>query len=161
MTDHYYSGPKLSYKKIMKLYKKKRIVVHPDGYEHIYLPEHLHSKMAGYIRLHRVVMEEKLGRFLKLEERVHHINGIKTDNRPENLQYFPNESSHQSSIPRKYKYFIWKGRKKEYDKEWYLRNRDRVLRKQKLRRQTHQERSQDVRTGEVITGQDRGINGVG
>ena len=41
---------------------------------------------GGWQPAHRAVMEETLGRKLESHERVHHRNGVRTDNRPENLE---------------------------------------------------------------------------
>jgi len=47
-----------------------------------------------YVRRHRLVVENKIGRFLNKREMVHHINTIRLDNKIENLMVFPNPKEH-------------------------------------------------------------------
>ena len=72
-----------------------------EKYGYIYvklLPNHPFYAMAdteGYLAEHRLVMAEQLGRPLDRTEVVDHINGIKSDNRSENLQVFPSQQAHR------------------------------------------------------------------
>jgi hypothetical protein len=57
-----------------------------QGYILIHSPEHPSKNPNGYVREHRLVMEGMIGRYLELNEEVHHKNGIRDDNSPENLE---------------------------------------------------------------------------
>lgn len=70
--------------------RKKYSALHAKGYD-------IHN---GYVRIsvgkncgrlqHVVIMEQHIGRKLSKDEVVHHINGVKTDNRIENLKLMTN-----------------------------------------------------------------------
>ena len=73
--------------------------VTPAGYVMVFAPDH--PSVAGlpryrqYVAEHVLVVERRLGHRLPPEAVVHHVNGIKGDNRPSNLLPLQNQSEHQ------------------------------------------------------------------
>jgi len=76
--------------------KRKRMekIKRANGYFAIYKPEHPNAHKQGYILEHRYIMSESLGRPLKKNEVVHHLNHDITDNRIENLELCTSAGQH-------------------------------------------------------------------
>ncbi len=67
---------------------KGGITKHTDGYIKEYAPKHSRA-CNGYVSQHILVWEKTYGKPLPKGWHVHHLNGIKNDNRPENLMALP------------------------------------------------------------------------
>jgi len=63
------------------------------GYVYVKVSDHPQANPnTGLVPQHRLVMEKKLGRYLKPTDITYHINGDTADNRIENLRVFQNQT---------------------------------------------------------------------
>lgn len=75
--------------------------ISPNGYILTWLPKDspfcpMISEKRGRILEHRLIMAQHLNRCLSEAEIVHHINGIRNDNRIENLELISNKGKHNT-----------------------------------------------------------------
>ena len=72
-----------------------------NGYRLVWAPGDPSSSRSNgnWAPEHRLVMAETIGRPLRKNENVHHINGVKTDNRPENLELWVSSQPSGQRIP--------------------------------------------------------------
>lgn len=68
--------------------------VDKSGYVLVHCPDHPHANSNGYVREHRLVMEQKLGRHLLPDEVVHHLDSNRGNNHPDNLSLYAANSDH-------------------------------------------------------------------
>ena len=66
------------------------------GYILVRKPNHPHATKAGYVREHRIAVEQAIGRFLLPTEVVHHIDDDPSNNKFSNLIVFENQAVHIS-----------------------------------------------------------------
>ncbi len=79
---------------------RKKYWVGVDGYALIAAPiGHPSPRRDGTILEHRLIMEQQLGRYLQEWEIVHHKNGNRSDNRPENLELLDGRARHGVGHP--------------------------------------------------------------
>ncbi len=71
------------------------ITLHTKGYKYEYAPDHP-AASNGYVLQHRLIAEKKLGRHLRPEEVVHHKDGNKANNHPDNVEVFAGPGEHSA-----------------------------------------------------------------
>ena len=84
--------------------------VDPKGYVFIRCPDPDHpnaKSKPGWIAEHVWVMSQVLGRPLRKGESVHHLNNIKHDNRPENLQLWHTHQPRGASVEDTVRWARW------------------------------------------------------
>jgi len=101
------------------------------GYVLIYKPDHTYSKTKnGWIKEHRAVIEDFLGRRLINPECIHHIDFCKENNTIENLMVFKNHNEH-SKFHQQLKQFGWTNPlRKQVEERWQnLKKEEKTLSK--------------------------------
>lgn len=70
------------------------ITIDKSGYVLVRCPQHPAASATGYVRQHRLVAEQMLGRYLTPTEVVHHKDDNKQNNDPSNLEVFETNAAH-------------------------------------------------------------------
>jgi len=81
-----------------KPYKRDKIKG-PGGYVMVLQEGHPRANRDGYVREHILIWEKVHGRSVPKGHHIHHFNGVKDDNRPENLMAMSQKDHHSQPRP--------------------------------------------------------------
>lgn len=87
-------------------WKPSRLI--SNGYILVQSPCHPNRNKHGYVFEHRLMMEQKIGRYLLNTEVVHHIDGNRSNNSPDNLEVFGSNADHLRETTTGIKYSLKK-----------------------------------------------------
>lgn len=63
-------------------------------YKEIFCPTCSRARKSGWVSEHIAIAEQKIGRTLHKEEVIHHVDGNKANNNPDNLIVFKDVGNH-------------------------------------------------------------------
>lgn len=90
------------------------------GYIKIHSPNHPLKDKSGYVMAHRIRVENFIGRFLTRQERIHHIDFNRKNNKISNLFLFPSGSEHLKFHIYFEKYGFNQTVRRKIEKRWKL-----------------------------------------
>lgn len=91
----------------LKSYDKNRdFYISKEGYRYIKAPDHPNANQNGWVLEHRKIMSDNLSRPLTDVETVHHKNGVRVDNRVENLELRNGQHGAGQTVEDKVEYAI-------------------------------------------------------
>lgn len=98
------------------------------GYVLKLVKSHPNKNSDDYVQEHRLVVEKKIGRYLKKEEVVHHIDEDKSNNKIENLMLFSSQSKHVSFHSKIKQFGVTNPIKRQIKERWNNSSADRKAR---------------------------------
>lgn len=75
-----------------RVYSWEKGFIDKNGYRRVFVPRHPRSNRAGAVYEHILVMELVLGRWVRSGEHIHHLDGDKANNSPDNLKLYSQEA---------------------------------------------------------------------